>query len=209
MHRPLPRQVVLIPAAPSVTQPRQLLAPFTPGSAHYLHMKKKYFISIIGAICLLYLCIVFSMTWLGKGVANSNIQTFGDAFWCSLTLTTVGYGDRFPVSFGGRVLSLFFIFGSLWLISFFVGSVSEIIREHKEMQKMRKKGTTFTNHVVVLGWDEFARATIEQLVRPTTRSQSLPRTRKTSTALTTTLTIVPPALFTAANGRTKKLRRGE
>lgn len=36
---------------------------------------------------------------------NSNIKTAEDALWWSnVTITTVGYGDKFPVTTSGRIL---------------------------------------------------------------------------------------------------------
>lgn len=40
--------------------------------------------------------------------ADSNIRSAGDALWWSFTtMTTVGYGDKFPMSTGGRIVALF------------------------------------------------------------------------------------------------------
>ena len=38
---------------------------------------------------------------------NANIATFGDALWWSATtVTTVGYGDHFPVTTTGRLVAV-------------------------------------------------------------------------------------------------------
>ena len=39
--------------------------------------------------------------------ANSNIKTAEDAIWWTYTtITTVGYGDKFPVTTEGRILAM-------------------------------------------------------------------------------------------------------
>ncbi len=48
---------------------------------------------------------------------NANITTAGDAVWWTLvTMTTVGYGDRFPVTLVGRTLAVFVMLSGVALI---------------------------------------------------------------------------------------------
>jgi voltage-gated potassium channel len=48
----------------------------------------------------------------------AHIQSFGDALWWSMvTVTTVGYGDIFPVTAEGRFVGTFLIFTGIGLFS--------------------------------------------------------------------------------------------
>lgn len=80
-------------------------------------------------------------------VPGSNIKTADDAVWWSVTtVTTVGYGDRYPVTDGGRIVAMFLmlsgvgLFGALSgiIASKFLGSPDEkedaVLNELKELR---------------------------------------------------------------------------
>ncbi len=48
---------------------------------------------------------------------DANITTGGDAIWWAIvTITTVGYGDRYPVTMGGRITAVFVMFAGVGII---------------------------------------------------------------------------------------------
>lgn len=56
---------------------------------------------------------------------DSNIKTAEDALWWSyVTITTVGYGDRYPVTTGGRIIGALLMTGGVGLFGTFTGFVS-------------------------------------------------------------------------------------
>lgn len=57
-----------------------------------------------------------------EAVADGNIKTAEDAVWWAITtITTVGYGDRFPVTTEGRFVALLLMFAGVGLFGTFSG----------------------------------------------------------------------------------------
>jgi voltage-gated potassium channel len=52
------------------------------------------------------------------GAPNANITTGGDALWWGIvTVTTVGYGDQYPVTPGGRIVGVFLLVAGVVLFA--------------------------------------------------------------------------------------------
>ncbi|MDB5036097.1 MAG: Ion transport 2 domain protein [Chlorobi bacterium] len=114
---------------------------------------------------VIYLLLLTLLVMVERDSEGGNIKGFQDAVWYSLvTLTTVGYGDKFPVTMAGRGLGFAFLLGSLGLLGFLVGMVNERIIDKRERKKLGMNGTNFTGHIVIIGWDSFARSVAGQLV---------------------------------------------
>ncbi|MDI9833675.1 potassium channel family protein [Streptomyces sp. KAU_LT] len=62
---------------------------------------------------------------LERGAPGATMRTFGDAvWWTAATLSTVGYGDITPVTFGGRAIAIGMMAGGLALLGAVTGSFS-------------------------------------------------------------------------------------
>src|SRR5262249_46284028 len=65
-----------------------------------------------------------------------NVQQFGGSathgigaglWWSAVTMRTVGYGDKAPVTFFGRVLALVWMFAAIIIISSFTAAISSAL----------------------------------------------------------------------------------
>ena len=67
-------------------------------------LRGKVAIYVIGGSALLAICGALAVLDAERGSPHANILTFGDAAWWAITtMTTVGYGDRFPTTGTGRL----------------------------------------------------------------------------------------------------------
>lgn len=68
-----------------------------------------------------------SIYYAEQGDTQANIGSAGDAIWWGLvTITTVGYGDRFPVTPEGRVIGVFLLMSGIGLFSVLTGFISNL-----------------------------------------------------------------------------------
>jgi voltage-gated potassium channel len=60
-----------------------------------------------------------------RGVDGSNIKNFSDGFWWAITtVTTVGYGDRYPTTLEGKFLAVLLMFMGISLVGVITASVA-------------------------------------------------------------------------------------
>lgn len=124
---------------------------------------KKYY--LITTFFIIYFILLFILFHQESIATDSTIHSFWDSLWFSIvTLSTVGYGDFYPVSLSGRLIGLVFIIASVGIFSTIVGKVNEYFSEKREKRKMGLNGTKFENHIVIIGWDTFARQITENLI---------------------------------------------
>jgi len=90
-----------------------------------------YSVILVGLIGLVVFAILF---WIAeRGRENSHfdghpIQAIGSALWFSaVTMTTVGYGDKTPLTPMGRALALVWMFAGILLISGFTATVASSV----------------------------------------------------------------------------------
>jgi voltage-gated potassium channel len=79
-----------------------------------------YLVIFVGVL-VLEVCGLLEL-WFEEDAAGANITTAGDALWWGyVTATTVGYGDQFPVTTGGRITGLIMLTVGVALFATFSG----------------------------------------------------------------------------------------
>jgi voltage-gated potassium channel len=124
-HHPLEVITVLLP----FLRPLRLLRVISFGTLviQKIAVGRQFAITLkvfIASILLAYIGAV-QITITERGVEGSNIKNFGDGLWWAITtVTTVGYGDRFPITSTGRVLAVCLMLVGISLMGVITASVA-------------------------------------------------------------------------------------
>lgn len=91
------------------------------------HKGKRRWFFWLGGGCV-YLCALLLLVWAERGNPESSIQDVADAFWYSVvTISTVGYGDLYPVTVPGKCIGLVFVVASVGLLTWLIGKMVSVL----------------------------------------------------------------------------------
>ncbi len=116
--------------------------------------RERFFQILVITLCVIFLCAVgvFFFEGLHK---DSNIYSLWDGIWWAVvTMTTVGYGDKYPISIGGRVVGLVLICSGVGLMSLFTATIASLFVERKIKEGKGLESITEKDHIVICGWNQ-------------------------------------------------------
>ncbi len=100
-------------------------------------LKSIFYITIVTFFTLLLCSYAF---FILEAERNLFVETFFDSFWWAVvTLTSLGYGDIYPVTVGGRIVAMFLMFFGVILIGVIAGSFSRHYFEQRNIRRGNKK----------------------------------------------------------------------
>lgn len=75
-------------------------------------------------------------------------------WWFVVTMTTVGYGDLYPVTTGGRILTMILMIVGISVLGVVLGHIASTIVEIKRKENLGLKSLdTLKNHTIICGWN--------------------------------------------------------
>ncbi len=123
----------------------------------------RFFQVLVAALSIIFLSA--ASVFLFEDVRrDANIKSLWDSiWWAAVTVATVGYGDKYPVSPGGRIVALFLICSGVGLMSLLTATIASVfvekkIREEKGLEAIKEK-----EHLVICGWNQHTEEVLQGL----------------------------------------------
>ncbi len=92
--------------------------------------RRKVGVYAAGVTVLVGLCASLAVLDAERRHPDASITTFGDAAWWTLTtISTVGYGDRYPVTWEGRLVAALLMIGGIALLGVITGTIASWLVE--------------------------------------------------------------------------------
>lgn len=106
-------------------------------------LRGRVVVYVAGAASLILFVASLAILDAERGREGANIESFGDALWWALTtVTTVGYGDRFPVTGMGRAVAAGLMLSGIALIGVVTATfASWLIEKVQEVEDAAQTAT--------------------------------------------------------------------
>ena len=95
---------------------------------------------------------------------NDGIVEFEDSLWWSMTtLSTVGYGDLYPSTGGGRVVAVLTMVLGVGVLGTLAATIAASLVDYRERGRLGLRSYSMSDHILLLGWNQRAVGAIEEL----------------------------------------------
>lgn len=97
-----------------------------------------------------------------KDAAHGSIKTIADGIWWGfVTITTVGYGDKFPVTPSGKLVGIAIMASGMVITIILSGTIASILVDRKMKEGKGLQKVDLKNHILVCGWNDKAAKLLE------------------------------------------------
>lgn len=109
--------------------------------------------------------IVCSLAFYYFEHTEENGLTVVDALWWGfVTCTTVGYGDYFPVTLGGRLIAMILMGIGIGAFGLVTAAIASIFIENRLKRGMGLMDITCENHIIIIGWNSKSNIILDEII---------------------------------------------
>jgi len=125
------------------------------------------------------IAVMFVICFLGGTIIlifESRENGFGtiidSMWWAIVTMATVGYGDKVPLTTGGRLVAIFIMLSGVAVVSLFTASFSSIFISKRLKEERGLQKVFYRDHLLVLGWNDSGYDLIKTLLSASVSSSA-------------------------------------
>ncbi len=111
------------------------------------------------------LFIIFTSAVIIHSLEPDRYPTVFDGIWWTVvTMSTVGYGDFFPVTVIGKIYGMGLMLFGIGLLTVVIGKIVEYFTSIKKRRVEGKMDYKESNHIVIIGWSQKARYAVNDIL---------------------------------------------
>ena len=107
----------------------------------------------------------FGALYFEHGKDASSIRSLWDGIWWAfVTICTVGYGDKVPLSDGGKIIGIFLMISGIGLLSMLTATVASVLVEQKMKEGRGLESIKEKGHILICGWNDHTEGVLQGLL---------------------------------------------
>ncbi|MBN2657502.1 MAG: NAD-binding protein [Spirochaetales bacterium] len=107
------------------------------------------------AFMLIFIVAGALVVWIEKDSNDQFVDIIDGLWWAIITFSTTGYGDKFPITLGGRVVAVITIFLGVAGMSFLSGVFASVfVDRNSRARRGLVDYPKIKDHLVICGWTE-------------------------------------------------------
>ncbi len=90
---------------------------------------------------------------------------FIDALWWSIvTITTVGYGDKYPITIAGKIIAIVLMLTGIGVFGAVTANIADLLINSRRRRELGKLPAKFKDHIIICGWCKKTDDVIKQIL---------------------------------------------
>lgn len=116
--------------------------------------------TIIPVVISLLLFSAIAVMWVEP---EQQFSSFSDAIWWTfVTATTVGYGDTYPITLGGRIIAIILMMIGIGSFGVITAKFADLFIDLKKRKELGELPANYEDHLVICGWCNKTKEIIHQ-----------------------------------------------